>query len=133
MVSRFGISYEATILMEQIPASQEVHQRLKTAQLPQQHWQAMGRVIRKMHDLQVYHHDLNIHNILIDQDDKLWLIDFDKCGQKQGHSWKPQNLARLQRSLHKEQAKHSGYHFTSNSWESLLSGYHHSDSDSVAT
>ena len=33
---------------------------------------------------------------------KCWLIDFDKCGQKSGDSWKQGNLERLHRSFVKE-------------------------------
>lgn len=122
-VSRFGISYEATILMERIPNSQEVHTQLLSAPLSDLLWNKIGRIIRQLHDAQVYHHDLNIHNILIDQDEKFWLIDFDKCSEKSGENWKAQNLARLERSLQKEQTKHADYHFSVQNWQSLLSGY----------
>ena len=37
-----------------------------------------------MHHAQVNHTDLNIHNILIDDSDKVWIIDFDKCYQQSG-------------------------------------------------
>lgn len=123
-VSRFGLAYEASILMEQIPHCQEVHQRLLGAPLDNQVWHDIGHVIRRMHDKQVYHHDLNIHNILIDQHDKLWLIDFDKCGLKKGSDWKPGNLDRLQRSLLKEQSRaQQHYYFNDDNWQALTAGY----------
>lgn len=123
-VSRFGLAYEAAILMQQIPRCKEVHQRIQRNAMPNTLWQGMGEVIRRMHDIQVYHHDLNIHNILIDDEDALWLIDFDKCGQKSGHQWKHGNLERLQRSLLKEQAKSaSTYYFNDDNWQALLNGY----------
>lgn len=123
LVSRYGISYEASILMERIPASQEVHEYILTASLSDADWHNIGRLIRQLHDNQIYHHDLNIHNIMIDSANRLWLIDFDKCAQKSGEQWKAGNVSRLQRSLLKEQGKYPGYHFTDANWDCLLSGY----------
>ena len=122
-VSRYGISYEASILMARIPHSCEVHEHLLAKPLAGQHWQQIGCLISQLHDNQVYHHDLNIHNIMIDRDDKFWLIDFDKCAEKAGDQWKAGNLNRLNRSLVKEHGKYQGYHFMPENWDSLLSGY----------
>ena len=126
-VSRYGISYEASILMERIPHSREVHEHLLTKPLSAQQWQQIGRLIRQLHDNQIYHHDLNIHNIMIDRDDKFWLIDFDKCAEKAGDQWKAGNLSRLNRSLLKEQGKYTGYHFTPDDWQNLQTGYNRSE------
>ncbi|WP_296047334.1 3-deoxy-D-manno-octulosonic acid kinase [uncultured Alteromonas sp.] len=126
-VSRYGLCYEASILMERIPHSCEVHEHLLTAPLSAQQWQEAGRLIRTLHDNQVYHHDLNIHNIMIDRNNKFWLIDFDKCAHKDGDQWKAGNLSRLNRSLHKEQGKYAGYHFAQSNWDSLQSGYNQPD------
>lgn len=123
-ISRFGLAYEASILMQQIPRCQEVHQRIQSGALNNSLWQQIGGVIRRMHDLQVYHHDLNIHNILIDDDDKLWLIDFDKCGIKRGNGWKAGNVERLHRSLLKEQSRaQQDYYFNDDNWQALNAGY----------
>ncbi|MBJ6889142.1 lipopolysaccharide kinase InaA family protein, partial [Vibrio cholerae] len=34
--------------------------------------------------------------------EKVWIIDFDKCYVQSGHSWKQGNLKRLKRSFEKE-------------------------------
>ncbi len=39
-----------------------------------------------MHDAQVNHTDLNIQNILIDEQEKVWFIVFDKCYVQIGDS-----------------------------------------------
>lgn len=122
-VSRFGLCYEASILMERIPHSCEVHERLLSAPLEAQQWQEIGRIIRQLHNNQIYHHDLNIHNIMLDQANSFWLIDFDKCGRKSGDHWKSDNLNRLNRSLLKELDKYTEYHFTPEDWTSLQNGY----------
>ena len=36
-------------------------------QLPNDIWQAIGKLIRQLHDLQICHTDLNAHNILVQQ------------------------------------------------------------------
>ena len=53
----------------------------------------------------VNHTDLNIHNILIDDKDKVWIIDFDKCHQASEGRWRELNLERLKRSFLKEKGK----------------------------
>lgn len=97
-----GPFYTADLLSEKIPKSRDLVSILQEAPLPAEIYQKIGREIRKMHDLQVNHTDLNIHNILIDDDDKIWLIDFDKCHQQLGEEWKTSNLTRLKRSFEKE-------------------------------
>ena len=97
-----GPFYTADLLSEKIPKSRDLVSILQEAPLPAEIYQKIGREIRKMHDLQVNHTDLNIHNILIDDDDKIWLIDFDKCHQQPGEEWKTSNLTRLKRSFEKE-------------------------------
>lgn len=122
-VSRQGLFCRADIIIEKIANATDVHQLLLSTPLSQQQWQGIGQAIALMHQAQVYHHDLNIHNIMLDSSDKVWLIDFDKCQIQQGNKWKQANLARLLRSLHKEKDKHASYHFNLSHWQSLLAGY----------
>jgi len=68
-------------------------------------YQKIGQEIAKMHQVGVNHTDLNIHNILIDDKDKVWIIDFDKCRFETSGDWKDQNLNRLLRSFNKERLK----------------------------
>lgn len=73
-----------------------------------------------MHAAQVNHTDLNIHNILIDDNDKVWIIDFDKCYQQKGDDWKKGNWDRLKRSFVKEVTKRN-IHWSEEEWASLES------------
>ena len=77
-----------------------------------------------MHHAQVNHTDLNIHNILIDDSDKVWIIDFDKCCQQSGDAWKQGNLDRLRRSFEKEVVRHQIYWHDAE-LKVLLEGYKH--------
>jgi len=60
-----------------------------------------GRTIRAMHDLGVYHADLQVRNVLI-AEDKPYLIDFDRArlGEMSDEA-RARNLLRLRRSFQK--------------------------------
>ncbi len=115
--------YSADVITQRIPQAQDLHQVLCNKPLLENQWFEVGRIIRQFHDAQVYHHDLNIHNIMVDSKQKIWLIDFDKCGFRSGEKWKHKNLDRLQRSLQKESQKHTSYHWQLEDWKCLLNGY----------
>lgn len=122
---KLGICYQADILIEKIENAQDLTALLQTQQLPNDIWQAIGKLIRQLHDLQICHTDLNAHNILVQQlenEQKCWLIDFDKCGQKSGDSWKQGNLERLHRSFVKEVGR-MNIQFNKDNWTELLKGY----------
>lgn len=122
---KLGICYQADILTEKIENAQDLTALLQTETLPRETWQAIGGLIRQLHDLQICHTDLNAHNILVQQKDnchKCWLLDFDKCGEKSGQTWKADNLARLHRSFVKEVGRMQ-IHFTEQNWADLKMGY----------
>ncbi|MGV2990257.1 3-deoxy-D-manno-octulosonic acid kinase [Vibrio sp. E150_011] len=102
---KVGPYYRADLLSEKIANARDLVAILQEKSLPESMYQNIGQEIRKMHDAQVNHTDLNIHNILIDEQDKVWIIDFDKCRQQSGCDWKKSNLKRLERSFFKEKNK----------------------------
>ncbi|UOE81268.1 3-deoxy-D-manno-octulosonic acid kinase [Vibrio splendidus] len=104
-VVKNGLIYTADLLSEKVPNARDLVDVLQENALPKEMYQKIGVEVRKMHAAQVNHTDLNIHNILIDEQGKVWIIDFDKCFQKQGESWKQDNWNRLLRSFKKEQIK----------------------------
>lgn len=115
--------YTADLITAKIDNAHDLHQLLLKRSLTPELWESIGSTIALFHQHQVYHHDLNIHNIMLDADQRIWLIDFDKCAIKHGQRWKPDNLNRLHRSLKKEFAKANYYHFTEHDWLSLVNGY----------
>lgn len=117
-----GLVYQADILVEKIADSKDLVGLLQTQKLAQDIWFDIGKMIRKMHDLQVCHTDLNAHNILLDDQHHVWLIDFDKCYQQTGDKWKVDNLARLKRSFIKEVNKRA-IQWTEQDWQGLCDGY----------
>jgi 3-deoxy-D-manno-octulosonic acid kinase len=115
--------YRADLISEKIPDATDLHQLLLKAPLDKLTWHNVGKTIGKFHQHQVFHHDLNIHNIMLDSRQKVWLIDFDKCRLKAGDKWKSANIERLKRSMQKERALHSQYNVDESSIQSLLEGY----------
>lgn len=102
---KVGPYYRADLLSEKIANARDLVAILQDKPLPKEMYQKIGAEIRKMHDAQVNHTDLNIHNILIDDQDKVWIIDFDKCYFDDKKCYAVKNLARLERSLIKESKK----------------------------
>lgn len=103
--TKIGFYYKADLLSEKIPNARDLVSILQEKVLPESMYRKIGKEIRKMHQAQVNHTDLNIHNILIDNQEKVWIIDFDKCHREEGSQWKVKNLKRLERSFFKEKNK----------------------------
>jgi 3-deoxy-D-manno-octulosonic-acid transferase len=117
------LSHTADIVVAMIPQTRNVAQALSEGPLPAADWITLGRVIRQLHDRQVFHSDLNCHNLLLDAQGSAWIVDFDKCGVRPGETWKQENLERLRRSLRKEQGRRSPFHWDEARWDDLLKGY----------
>ena len=90
--------YQADINLQKIPEAQDavsLLQSIQSIQLSSTLWQKIGICIRQLHDMQIYHHGLDIHNIMLDQQQKVWLIDCVKCAVRAGKRWKSANLHRF--------------------------------------
>ncbi|MCZ2722777.1 3-deoxy-D-manno-octulosonic acid kinase [Marinomonas sp. 15G1-11] len=122
-VNQYNGFYEAFILIETLKEAKELFHLLRANKAV--HWYSIGQTIKRFHEEGIYHSDLNCHNIMIDQTQKIWLIDFDKCDQRpQNDEWQNSNLQRLLRSLEKENDLHNDIHFNEHHWAQLLEGYH---------
>lgn len=120
--------YSADILIERISGTTDLAHLLQQRPLSDLEWQQLGALIASFHQHQVYHSDLNCHNILLDQQGQFWLIDFDKCAIRTAadypdQSWKTQNLKRLLRSLNKEKQQLPVFHWQSDQFAALELGY----------
>lgn len=103
-IERHGLFYTADLITRRIPHTQTLAQYLLQETPSPALWKAVGHCIAQCHAHHVYHADLNAHNILVDRQEKIWLIDFDKCDRKRiTPALRKANLSRLHRSLCKLQ------------------------------
>ncbi|MEZ9547676.1 MULTISPECIES: 3-deoxy-D-manno-octulosonic acid kinase [Vibrio] len=117
-----GLLYRADLMSERIPKAKDLVDVLVNGPIDADVYRRIGQEIRKMHDAGVNHTDLNIHNILLDDSQRVWIIDFDKCGQQAGDGWKEGNLNRLKRSFLKEVHKRQ-IQWQVSDWGYLNDGY----------
>jgi len=123
-VVRNGFYYCADLITQRIENAQALSAILQTAPLAEQQWHKLGATIKRFHVAGIYHADLNAQNILINTENQMYLIDFDK-GQrrKPRRMWQQHNLSRLLRSLNKSQQMCNTFYFSDNDWQALLQGY----------
>lgn len=114
-----GLFYRAALLTERIPGAQPMEDALREVPLEPEVWRRVGAVVRQLHDAGVYHSDLNCRNILIDEAQQVWLIDFDKCERRASGAWAKANLERLERSLKKWPC----LHWETRDWDALVASY----------
>jgi len=101
---RAGMFYTAAILTERIPAVRTLAQLLDQIAPDKIKPEPIAAAIATIHDAGVWHADLNAHNVLIDAQDKVWLIDFDRGrdhAKPLAQALRTANLQRLRRSLEK--------------------------------
>ena len=122
-VIRSGLMYRADLIVTRISRARPLTQILRERVLEAAEWEGLGALLRRFHDFQVWHADLNLSNILLRAPDDFFLIDFDRCRIRSGGLWKRRNLKRLHRSCLKEQAKNPEFHFREQDFEALLRGY----------
>ena len=123
-VVRHGMLYSADIMTRRINQSITLADELTHHALSSRTWQELGKVIRRFHRQGVWHADLNANNVLIDSEDRIYMIDFDRGRLRQpSQEWQQANLDRLKRSLLKLQSRVESFYFTESDWQKLLAGY----------
>ena len=132
---KHGFGYRGDIITERLMDVWSLAQALDVAPLSLLTWIAIGRCLRRFHELGVCHADLNAHNILIGRDvnrhseespDRVYLIDFDRGSLRKPGFWQDANLVRLRRSLEKITWGLPAERFTEDDWHGLLDGYQQS-------
>lgn len=121
-VLKRSLTYQADLLSEKVSNAQDLVAILEQRSLTDCEYRKVGVEIRKMHLAGVNHTDLNIHNILIDSNNEVWVIDFDKCIIDHGGSYDKSNLSRLLRSFRKERKKRN-IRWKEENFSSLIRGY----------
>ena len=87
-------------------------------------WKSTGKCIRRFHDAGVWHADLNARNILLDDELRVFLIDFDRARFTPGKAVNGKgNLDRLKRSLVKLWPTER-MPLMQPAWVQIMAGYH---------
>ena len=120
-VRRHGLVYRADLVTAAIPGAVPLDRRLRQEGLEVGLWKRIGTVLGRFHAAGACHADLNVRNILLDEEDAPWLIDWDRGRlRRPARGWQQSNLDRLRRSLAKDSVLEAA---AQRGWESLLSGY----------
>jgi len=105
MYQRSGLFYRAALLTKYVPNTKTLSQFLNqtdvAAIVP---WQRIAEAVYKLNQAGLIHADLNAHNILLQADNTVTVIDLDKSGfypELDLTSQHREVLARLRRSINK--------------------------------
>ena len=124
-VHRLGRFYTADIIMHRLTNTQTLTEHLTRKPLPDITWRSIGKCIRRFHDAGIYHADLNANNILLGEENHVYLTDFDRGRiRHQSRIWQKNNLKRLHRSLTKLHSLHQLFHFSEREWQTLCAAYY---------
>jgi len=121
-VIKQGRRYTADLITRRIEGATDL---LQVLQAP-----ASAKLIRdiaacvaQLHNFGVFHPDLNIQNILVDAQKKVWIIDFDQAkARKLKNRHRMRMLERLERSFIKERSRH-GIVWTEQNWNTFKEAY----------
>lgn len=120
---RDGRRYTADLITVRIPGAEPLSARLAARPLAPADWQRVGGCIRRFHDANVFHADLNAHNLLLDDAGRPWLLDFDRGRVREDGGWRRSNLERFLRSLNKIRAADPRIAFGRREWAQTMDGY----------
>ncbi len=116
--------YRADLLTLMLPQCTPLAGCLRDKALSDGQWAKIGRCIRRFHEAGIFHADLNAHNVLLDEQGEVYLIDFDRgCRLPEADNWKEANLSRLLRSLYKVTKEAKEAAFSEQDWQGFLEGY----------
>lgn len=122
-VSRNGMRYSGHILSELIEGVTPLLELLRREKLGTAAWSRLGRTMRHFHRAHVHHPDLNISNVLVQDDGRYFLVDFDRGRLHAGTAVLQADIRRLRRSLDKHRAKTAPIHFEEADWRAFIEGY----------
>lgn len=120
---RRGPFYRADLITVRIPNVRSLSVCIGESAHDAAFWQSLGASIRRFHASGVCHADMNAHNLQIDANGELWLLDLDRGRLLAAGPWQQKTLARLHRSLEKIKSLNPHIHFSPANWEQFLEGY----------
>ena len=121
-VRRRGFLYQGDLITRLLPDTRALSSVLKREGVDADIWRRIGHMLRSFHDHGVDHPDLTAHNVLLDRDSRVYLVDFDNAVLRHPGSWQQRGVARFQRSLRKV-ALETGTSFSEAGWQQLIASY----------
>ena len=122
-ICSLGPFYRADLVTARIPQAQSLLEHLARRGLEEAHWRALGAVLRRFHDADIWHADLNLGNIVVTPGPDFHLVDFDRAAVRRGERWKRDNILRLLRSWRKQERLHPDLHFRPQDFHALYDAY----------
>lgn len=119
---RRGLVYRSDLITGHLPGTRSLAAQLQDGPVTLLLWRAVGVCVRSFHQHGIYHADLNAHNILIDREEQVYLIDFDRGAIRRPGMWIESNWSRLKRSLHKVTRALPADRFGETEWLALRHG-----------
>lgn len=126
-IQRHGFVYSASLVTYRLPGM-TLAERLNLSVIDDAVWKLAGSAVARFHRAGLCHADLNAHNVIIDENDTVSLIDFDRARfrslprEPATDGWALGNVQRLKRSLLKITQKTSPQGNASNT-ASVLHGF----------
>ena len=120
---RRGTFYRADLITVRIPGVRPLSSVIAERARGVEFWSGIGAAIYEFHTAGVYHADMNAYNLQIDEQDRLWMLDFDKGRLRPPGLWQQKTIGRLHRSLKKILTLDPRVNFSQADWEALLDGY----------
>jgi 3-deoxy-D-manno-octulosonic acid kinase len=121
---RSGPLYRGDILTERLAGTRTLAELAAQRPLSASLWERTGATLRRFHDAGAYHADLNASNVLIDEREGIFLIDWDRGRlRRPAARWRQANLARLARSLAKFARRQTMFYYSDSDWQALMRGY----------
>jgi 3-deoxy-D-manno-octulosonic acid kinase len=119
---RSGPWYRADLITEELPSRLTLAQALAAQPVDPRRWHAIGRCVGRLHAHGVRHADLNAHNLVLGQQDDVYVLDFDRGRITRRGAWERSVLARLRRSLDKVTRELPVGRFGDDQWGELMQG-----------
>ena len=117
-----GLDYRADLLTVELPVRLTLAQALRKEPAAGGQLDGGRTCIGALHAHGVQHADLNAHNLLLGDDEDVYVLDFDRGRIRARGAWEQRVLARLRRSLAKVTADLPPRPIRRTQWRALLAG-----------
>jgi 3-deoxy-D-manno-octulosonic acid kinase len=119
-ISKNGLIYRGDLITQAISNAESLLEILKTRPLTITEITHIGQTIADFHRQGVFHADLNINNIMLDNNGKVYIIDFDRGRLVSPSHWSLKgNIQRLHRSFIKEKGRNGNFFWDVKQWNQL--------------